>query len=780
MEPSATASHTLQRPPSSTSRTAQPPSTTPSLNRIPQVNFEIIGELILGNYDHCSSFSYIVSSSGFVTPAVMKRVYYLLLQLSLGEQFDLSRTEAALNELNHEFGRFGFKESSRDFLGLADVLFKELDRRFKGVFRDLRNVSFSPSPEVAHKDNDLWDTIEEFMLLLRSCLVIMTLVEFEQDALLEKAGFLLSVLRKLLHLITTGKEEKESISLEKSFLHECKITGSDCTTFVSEDLFASLCILEPSDPCHPFICAVLEVFVDELLMHRSLREYFMLVDSASSTNKMVFVHNLDHGGIGTVLEVISAHFILSVSNQQAFHNFLNRLYWARYGDLKVPELSLTSALSLLLNPVMLSAPKLFQAHFISLVCEVIGVFLKSPNPDQRLMDWYLVGFEKAIMLYNRHISNSYMKDTPLNSNGCFSDPSVPWNSAQQPFESYIHQVRREKINHLSSKYENTCLFFREKSELLALSISYVEENRHILDESLEDDPLSILHCILLGASQDDVNDTEIYKAGYTSQYDIYLLASILKLMSSSFLPAIRCLRHHGNSDGLKTLLDVSSSKEYSFILSIISCFQEFDIFLPNQNLISEVMKSHPKRHKNSKWMFLHFIGLLALSFSIGSDILVKDCGVYHLKSSKTVAMEFQKIQTIHVSSAICHSRDINISEIDLAGMECTTSLESCHHRIRDESGQWLETAAIHSSEKESSIEVEEAEETWSGEIFLKCLGSSSHDDIVDFVECKRGKDYSQWMKNRQKYRKWKSHKLAVLRWKKKKHIWKCIKTKNDN
>lgn len=92
----------------------------------------------------------------------------------------------------------------------------------------------------------------------------------------------------------------------------------------------------------------------------------------------------------------------------------------------------------------------------------------------------------------------------------------------------------------------------------------------------------------------------------------------------------------------------------------------------------------------------------------------------------------------------------------------------------------METAAIHSSEKESSIEVEEAEETWSGEIFLKCLGSSSHDDIVDFVECKRGKDYSQWMKNRQKYRKWKSHKLAVLRWKKKKHIWKCIKTKNDN
>lgn len=362
-------------------------------------------------------------------------------------------------------------------------------------------------------------------------------------------------------------------------------------------------------------------------MHRSLREYFMLIDSATSTNKMVFLHNLDHGGIGTVLEVISAHFILSASDDQAFHNFLNRLHWAHYEDLKVPELSLTSALSLLLNPVMLSAPKLFQAHFISLVSEVIGigVFLKSPNPDHRLMDWYLIAFEKAIMLYNRHMSNSCLKDTPLNSNGCFSSSSVPWNGGQQPFESYIHQVRREKIENLISKYENTCFFFREKSELLALSISFVEENQHILDESLKDDPLSILHCIILGASQDDVSDTEIYKTGYTSHYEIFLLASILKLMSSSFLPAIWCLRHHGNSGGLKTLRDISSSTEYGFILSIISCFEEFDTFLPNQNLISKVMKSHPNRHKSSKWMFLHFTGLLALSFSRGSDILVKDC-----------------------------------------------------------------------------------------------------------------------------------------------------------
>lgn len=225
------------------------------------MTFVFIGDLICENYDCFSSFSYILSSSGFITPAIMKRVYCLLLQLSLSEQLDLSTTEAALNELNHEFSQSGFKETYRDIWGLADSLFKELDRRFKGVFHDLRSISFSPSPELARKDDDLWDTIKEFMLLLRSCLVIMTLVDFEQNALLEKGGVVLSVLRKLLYLITSGKEQ-ESISLEKSFLHECRITESDCTTLVSEDYFASLCILEPSDPCHPFICAVLEVLTN--------------------------------------------------------------------------------------------------------------------------------------------------------------------------------------------------------------------------------------------------------------------------------------------------------------------------------------------------------------------------------------------------------------------------------------------------------------------------------------------------------------------------------------
>lgn len=78
---------------------------------------------------------------------------------------------------------------------------------------------------------------------------------------------------------------------------------------------------------------------------------------------------------------------------------------------------------------------------------------------------------------------------------------------------------------------------------------------------------------------------------------------------------------------------------------------------------------------------------------------------------------------------------------------------------------------------------EETEETSNGEIFLKCMlgmeNVSNFDDLVDFVECKQGKNYSSWLKNRQRYRRWRSDKMAVLRWKRKKKTWKILKGKRN-
>lgn len=52
------------------------------------------------------------------------------------------------------------------------------------------------------------------------------------------------------------------------------------------------------------------------------------------------------------------------------------------------------------------------------------------------------------------------------------------------------------------------------------------------------------------------------------------------------------------------------------------------------------------------------------------------------------------------------------------------------------------------------------------------------DDLVDFIECKPGKNYSGWFKDREKYRKWKGAKMSLLVWKEKKKAWQTIGRKD--
>jgi hypothetical protein len=80
---------------------------------------------------------------------------------------------------------------------------------------------------------------------------------------------------------------------------------------------------------------------------------------------------------------------------------------------------------------------------------------------------------------------------------------------------------------------------------------------------------------------------------------------------------------------------------------------------------------------------------------------------------------------------------------------------------------------------------EETVETCNGKIFLNCVlddsrnsqNLSDYDDLADFIECKQGKDYNGWLKDRQRYRNWRSQKMAVLRWKKKIKTLKLIRKK---
>ncbi|PPD88530.1 hypothetical protein GOBAR_DD14512 [Gossypium barbadense] len=383
---------------------------------------------------------------------------------------------------------------------------------------------------------------------------------------------------------------------------------------------------------------------------------------------------------------------------------------------------------------------------------------------------------------------------------------------EMDFESCLMPATKEKIHNLITKSDNLCnsylssTLLKERSELVAASVAYTKESLHIVEESCRDEILSIISCITLRGSSDDVDDTLLHKKEDTSPQDICLLASILKLMSSAMLQAIRILTQGRNSGSLKTLENVALSKEYDFLASTFNCFEQFGIRLPVQKFLHDMMEIQPTRHKKSKWMFFHLSGLLSLSYASGLDFLVKNCiftlvillklfvyeaGDLHAfrsildsriksplreshvevrkpepshnarelladrKSSRAVALKFQKIQTLYLG---------------------TRSQTSSKNRGQEqEPGSSEKNHMLNHVESALSIE-ENTGETCNGEIFLQCVLEGSRDssavaDLADFIECKQGKDYSNWLRGRERYRRWKSKKLANVRWKKKRRAF---------
>lgn len=360
----------------------------------------------------------------------------------------------------------------------------------------------------------------------------------------------------------------------------------------------------------------------------------MLIDSVSPATEMSFMCQSSLGHIGTVLELFSSHFLLSVCDEQACENFLNRLFCLHPKDLRVSELSLTAAISLLQNPIMLSAPKIFQAHIVSLISEATIIDSDPENriPDFGLMNCYLLLFETSVIFYNRHMSNMQIDGHPIGDKDSSIKSSIFNEGFQLSFESSIRVVTRNNINRLITLLDNSWnsylrnRFLRTKLDLVTSAVTFVKENQYILDSSCRNEVVLILSCIIPEALSSDSNDTILHKEGDASLQDSYLLASILKLISSSLLQAILCISYSGNPGCLKTLEDFSSCKEYKYILGIIGKFGRYKIHFPIQKLLSDAM-DHSTRHKESKMMLLHFSGLLSLSLAIGVDYVVKGCSL---------------------------------------------------------------------------------------------------------------------------------------------------------
>ncbi|XP_039024572.1 uncharacterized protein LOC120157536 [Hibiscus syriacus] len=511
------------------------------------------------------------------------------------------------------------------------------------------------------------------------------------------------------------------------------------------------------------------IVADELLMHESVRQY--LVDSLSCGNEFVFTRHFGHGHIGSVLEVLSAHFVLSLSDDQAFNNFIDRLFWLPNNNFRVPEMTLTTALSLFLNPVLLSVPKMFEAYLILLVSEVIEISMSSEHLiSSSELRAYLSAFERSVALYTRHMSNMQTEGYPIAGDDSFLKSRFRASYSQMDFDSCLLPATKEKIHNLIAKFDNSwnsylsSALLKERSELVAASVAYTKESLH------------------------------------SSRY----LSSIIHIEANEFC----YVTSHKDSNTrrkfrvFETSENVALSKEYDLLVATFNCFQQLGIRFPVQKFLHDMMEIQPTRHKKSKWMFLHFSGLLSLSHVSGLDFLVKNCIFTLIILLKLFVYEasdlhaFGSLLDSRVKSSSHKSRvkvrksepSHNTREL-LVDRKCSQAVALKFQKIRTlylgtrsqtsskNRAQEQEPGSLEKNHVESALSIEETTgETCNGEIFLRCvlqgsLDSSAVADLADFIECKQGKDYSEWLKNREKLRRWKSEKLENFRWKKRRRAF---------
>ncbi|KAL7156130.1 hypothetical protein ABFS83_03G122300 [Erythranthe nasuta] len=718
-------------------------------------------------------------------PDVLKDLYGFLDKFSSNAKWSYKFAHEFDLEICHD----GIKLTFADINELSNVLFTHLEEKFERLFS---NLCADKDLRESSSNSGLFDAVEVVNLLFRCCMLVLTLLEPSQNLILEKLPILLGILRKSSSHHLVDNTGRNTFVFEKSVFRE-----NDCCTSSVEGFTASLQFLEPYDPLLFLMSTILEVFVDELYAHGQSRNYFRMINSAVYINETLFNSQSAHSDIG--IEAICNHFIISFSHKQVFEDFLNRLFCTHAIELKypyrAPALSVTTAVSLLLNPTMVSAPKYVQAHLISLVSEAVNI--KNLKPDRKLTNCFLSTFEKSVTLYMRHMSRLQTDGYSGFTSNSSHDIAYP------PFELYVTPETKNKVDSLIAKLDNDSnldlndSLFRMKSDMVSSCMRYVKECQNAYALSCEDEILSILSCLVLKASE-SYDDEAVRPIECTTLQNIYLLASVLKLMSISLLQTIRCLRNGDELCRLKTLKDLSSCKEYKFILGAITCFRDLDISLSLQQDLSKVMMSnHPTRHVDSKMMFLHFSGLMSLSFVTGLDCLAKACLLAILALLNLFIFEEGDLDALESSSDTKNESfsfvrfhetktDRNSSLVVASKFQKIQSLYSSLKNNKYNRRETLSSETLASTldmEPVAGLE-EETEETSNGEVFLKCvlnMGENDDlDDLASFVECKQGKDYSAWFKNRKRYRCRLLEKMAVLRWKRKKKTWKTLKGKRKN
>ncbi|EAY85760.1 hypothetical protein OsI_07118 [Oryza sativa Indica Group] len=314
----------------------------------------------------------------------------------------------------------------------------------------------------------------------------------------------------------------------------------------------------------PSLLPALEVFLDNLVSSNQLMTCFTAANAVMPRrSRITSLGSVCSGGNLFVMELMSHHFISSVQDEEGF---LSALSWSAKAKLEVPEIGLSGALSLLHKSCLLSIPPAVQAHFLLLACRC------ADNGD---LNMNLLAFEHAMDVYLSYLPalgvfrrTSGVK-RPL---GC-SMKRRPLSSCLQ---AATHQKLACDINRLvlfCNLHSNDDLPINESD-----IVRFIEENQQVLHEQSRQDTItavkSIVSNVLLLAKQEEMD--RLYR---NVSEEIICLAAALRLMGSSFIRIMHCIRQMTVGDGSQTTHCLEPCKVFNIVSETISLLGHYE---PNE------------------------------------------------------------------------------------------------------------------------------------------------------------------------------------------------------
>lgn len=435
-----------------------------------------------------------------------------------------------------------------------------------------------------------------------------------------------------------------------------------------------------------------------------------------------------------MLELVCRHFISSLLDEGAFEVFLSALSWSGRALQRTPEISFQGAF-VLVQRTYLSLPAVVQAHLL---------LLMSRCTSGQNLNSHMLAFGYAMNLYVRYLPALCVFNItrsaipPLNYLGKKRSFSCIKDSTDQKLRSQIYRLLSFCELHCGDDLPVN------ESDIGCI----IEMNQHMFLEKFRQECIvfvkGILSSILCCAKQKEVSepDTEVSD-------EIICLAAATRVMGSSILYIL----HNKNYE--------ANCKEYNVICEIISLLGQYGTDELHRYDLLAIIGESVESESASMLMLAHFASLSTCCLRRRLGFLWKGCIIMMMIATNLIAEE-QSWGTFHppmdvskYSPVFCNTEK-GIVEVSARTKEIILRYKSIHKSHNKGRRFYVDGISLGTPE-ECNSRVGKA----AGQRFFEChpeYSRKSWADILDYVECEEGKDYSNALKQLQKFKKFKYRK----------------------